>query len=595
MMYPAFSARFRSSVSFSKTRRGHAAGMPRHTIAVMTLTAILLMASQLPAGAQTETQPSLVAPATGRPHCSQIGESRSALVIGNRAYIHTAPLANPINDSADVAAALADLCFEVTLLNDVDRATFDRGLRDFRREVAQVDLALVFYAGHGIEVGGRNYLVPVDAELERDVDAEWEAVDLDSVLRATATAMRQVVILDACRNNPLARSMQRSVMSRGSTGLGLAPPATNDNQLVAYAASAGNTASDGAGRNSPYTRALLQHLREPGLEINILFGKVRDTVRTSTEGAQIPGFYNQLPGEPYYLNPGLNLPARQARDLAFEADSGLVLSDLAGKRTVIDCDYCPPLTIVRPGSFVMGAPAGETNREEDEGPLHEVTIPNGLAVGKFEVTFREWQACVEDGGCRRRPGDESWGRFDRPVIDVNWSDAQRYLEWLSEETSFEYRLLTEAEWEYAARAGVSASRYWGGGASPACEYANVADDAARSSEGLRWPQTWRFSDCNDGFDATAPAGSFSPNGFGLHDVLGNVWEWTQDCWNDRYVQAPNDGSAWETGDCGRRVVRGGAWNTRPEQVRVAVRDGVRAGTRSNNLGFRVVRRLEREE
>ena len=215
MMYPVFSARFRSSVSFSKTQRGHHAGMRRHTTAVMTLTAILLMASQLPAGAQTETQPSLVAPAIGRPHCNQIGESRSALVIGNRAYIHTAPLANPINDSADVAAALADLCFEVTLLNDVDRATFDRGLRDFRREVVQVDLALVFYAGHGIEVGGRNYLVPVDAELERDVDAEWEAVDLDQVLRATATAMRQVVILDACRNNPLARSMQRSVMSRG--------------------------------------------------------------------------------------------------------------------------------------------------------------------------------------------------------------------------------------------------------------------------------------------------------------------------------------------------------------------------------------------
>ncbi|MCY4671545.1 MAG: SUMF1/EgtB/PvdO family nonheme iron enzyme [Rhodococcus sp.] len=550
---------------------------------------------QLPASAQTDTQASLAAPAIGRPSCDQFPESRYALVIGNRAYIHTAPLANPINDSADVAAALTDLCFEVTLLNDIDRATFDRALRDFRRDVAQADLAVVFYAGHGIEVGGRNYLVPVDAELERDIDAEWEALDLDQVLRATATATRQVVILDACRNNPLARSMQRSVMSRGTTGLGLAPPATNDNQLVAYAASAGNTASDGAGRNSPYTRALLPHLREPGLEINILFGKVRDTVRTSTEGVQIPGFYNQLPGEPYYLNPGLSLPARQARDLAFEADSGPVLADFVDGRTVMDCDYCPALTIVRPGSYVMGAPAGEANRDEDEGPLHEVTIPDGLAVGTFEVTLREWQACAEEGGCRRRPDDESWGRFDRPVIDVNWSDAQRYVEWLSEQTGFEYRLLTEAEWEYVARAGVGAARYWEGTASTACEYANVADDAARSSGGFLWPETWTFSDCNDGFDATAPVGSFSPNGFGLHDVLGNVWEWTEDCWNDRYVQAPSDGSAWETGDCGRRVVRGGAWNTQPEQVRVAVRDGVRAGTRSNNLGFRVVRRLESEE
>lgn len=596
MMYPGSSGELCSSLSFCETRKGNSAGPRRHIITLATLTTVLWAALQLPAGAQTETQADLHAPAMGRPHCDQLGESRSALVIGNRAYIHTAPLANPINDSADVAAALADLCFQVTLLTDVDRATFDRALRDFRREVAQADLALVFYAGHGIEVGGRNYLVPVDAELERDVDVEWEALDLDQVLRATATAMRQVVILDACRNNPLARSMQRSVMSRGSTGLGLAPPATNDNQLVAYAASAGNTASDGAGRNSPYTRALLQHLREPGLEINILFGRVRDTVRASTAGAQIPGFYNQLPGEPYYLNPGLNLPGRQVRDLAFEADSGFALAaDLVGERTVMDCDSCPVLTIVRPGSFVMGAPAGEANREEDEGPLHEVTIPDALAVGAFEVTFREWQTCVEDGGCRRTPNDESWGRFDRPVIDVNWSEARQYVEWLSEETGFEYRLLSEAEWEYVARAGMSASRYWEGIASAACEYANVADDAARSSGGLRWPETWSFDDCNDGFDATAPAGSFSPNAFGLHDALGNVWEWTQDCWNDRYVQAPNDGSAWETGDCGRRVVRGAAWNTQPEQVRVAVRDGVRARTRSNNLGFRVVRRLEREE
>ena len=543
---------------------------------------------------QTDPQAVVASDSTGTP-CATIGESRSALVIGNRDYVHTAPLANPINDSVDVAAALEDLCFQVTLLNDVDRATFDRALRDFRRQVSQADLALVFYAGHGIEVAGRNYLVPVDAELERDIDVEWEAIDLDQVLRATATAMRQVVILDACRNNPLARSMQRSVMSRGSSGLGLAPPATNDNQLVAYAASAGNTASDGAGRNSPYTRALLQHLREPSLEINILFGKVRDTVRASTEGAQIPGFYNKLPGEPYFLNPGLNISTERDRDLAFEADAAVGFVDYAQGQTVLDCDYCPVLTVVRPGSFVMGAPAGEPDREEDEGPLHEVTIPEPLAVGVFEVTFREWHACVDDGGCRHRPGDEGWGSFDRPVIDVNWSDTHRYLEWLSHKTGFAYRLLSEAEWEYAARAGVGGARYWEGSGTSPCEYANVADGAAKSSRGFRWPEAWTFMDCNDGFDATAPAGSFSPNRFGLYDVLGNVWEWTEDCWNERYVQAPNDGSAWMAGDCGRRVVRGGAWNTQPGQVRVAVRDGVRTGTRSNNLGFRVVRQLAKDE
>ena len=560
---------------------------------------------------------------SGQERCARFPEVRRALVVGNSNYLHTTVLNNPANDSVDMAGALEELCFDVTLVNDVDLLSFERELRAFRDEARGADLALVFYAGHGIEIAGRNYLIPVDAELMRDVDVEWEAVDLDRILRATAGATRQIVILDACRDNPLARSMQRSVLSRGSPGVGLAPPGTIDNQLVAYAASAGNTAGDGRGRNSPYSAAFLQHLQEPGLEINILFGKVRDTVRAATEAQQVPGFYNQLPGEPYYLNPGFALAAdapsavasaagapsalpppadgsapgvgAAVGDAPLTADDSRMIEGFLQGQMFADCVYCPLLTVVPPGSFFMGAAAGEMGREEDEGPVHVVAILRPLAVGTYEVSFREWDACVDRGGCRRRPGDENWGRFDRPVINVNWSDAQDYVEWLSEQTGAEYRLLSEAEWEYVARAGTGTARYWDELSSAPCDFANSADLTAQRSSGLRWPDGWTFSTCDDTFDSTAPTGAFSPNRFRLHDLLGNVWEWTQDCWNDRYVRAPDDGRAWESGDCRRRVVRGGAWNSQPTHVRAGVRDGIRSNARTNNLGFRVARTLEPPE
>ena len=548
--------------------------------------------------------------------CESFPETRFALVIGNGSYVHTSVLNNPMNDSLDVASALAELCFKVTLLNDLDQVNFERTLRAFRDQARGADLALVFYAGHGIEIAGRNYLIPVDAQLARDVDVEWEAVDVDRVLRATAGALRQIVILDACRDNPLARSMQRSALTRGSNASGLAPPGTVDNQLVAYAAAAGNTAADGRGRNSPYTEALLRHLAEPGLEINILFGRVRDSVRASTEGGQVPGFYNQLPGEPYYLNPGFEAPPAELvadeavgvdpavapvaapaasaapLDAALDVGDGRLVDGFLQGQLVVDCPYCPQLVIVPPGSFIMGGAAGEFGREEDEGPQHVVTIGESLAVGMYEVSFREWDACVDASGCNRRPNAESWGRADRPVINVSWSDAREYVAWLTEETGNRYRLLSEAEWEYVARAGTSTARYWDARPGTPCEYANSADVTGRAADGIRWPDDWSFASCEDGFEGTAPVGAFQPNRFRLQDLLGNVWEWTADCWNDRYVRAPGDGAAWEMGDCDRRVVRGGAWNSQPMHVRAAVRDGIRSNTRSNNLGFRVARVLE---
>ena len=230
------------------------------------------------------------------------------------------------------------------------------------------------------------------------------------------------------------------------------------------------------------------------------------------------------------------------------------------------------MVVVRAGSFTMGSPPGESGRDKDEGPQRKVSITRPFAVGKFEVTFDEWDACSADGGCTQKPKDYGWGRGRQPVVDVSWQDTQAYVAWLSKKTDKAYRLLTEAEWEYAARAETSTRYPWGD--APGSSLANF------DGSGSRWSNK-----------QTAPVGSFTANGFGLHDMIGNVWEWTQDCWNNDYLGAPTDGSAWASGNCGVRVVRGGSWLNSAVIARVANRFGLVPAIRLNFLGFRLARTL----
>ena len=234
------------------------------------------------------------------------GDGRVALVVGNSTYAHIGRLPNPDNDARDISAALRRLGFEVTTELDADRVELTEALRAFTRRSAGADVSLVFYAGHGIEMDGVNYLVPVDARLERDVDVRFETVTVDDLLVSTTGAALRLVILDACRNNPLARSMQRTAAIRSVSGgsfAGLNEDLLGDETLVAYAAAAGTTAADGRERNSPYTAALLSHLETP-LEIGLLFRRVRAAVLASTNGAQRPHEYHSLVGE-HYLTPTL--------------------------------------------------------------------------------------------------------------------------------------------------------------------------------------------------------------------------------------------------------------------------------------------------
>ena len=227
------------------------------------------------------------------------------------------------------------------------------------------------------------------------------------------------------------------------------------------------------------------------------------------------------------------------------------------------------MIVVPPGSFTMGSPASEPKRFPTEGPQHMVTFARPFAVQQFALTFEEWDACAVEHGCNGyKPSDQGWGRGRQPVINVSWNDAQAYVAWLSKKTGKSYRLLTEPEYEYATRAGMQTAYPWGN---------DIGEGSANCDGcGSRWD-----------FKQTAPVGSFAANAFGLYEMVGDVWAWTEDCWHGDYTGAPADGSAWKTGNCMLRVVRGGSWDDLSGNVRSARRNWDHSDDRSNNLGFRV--------
>jgi formylglycine-generating enzyme required for sulfatase activity len=235
---------------------------------------------------------------------------------------------------------------------------------------------------------------------------------------------------------------------------------------------------------------------------------------------------------------------------------------------------CPEMVVVSAGEFTMGSPSNEKGRYDNEGPQHKVTIARPFAVSKYAVTFDDWDACVKVGGCPQegRASNAGWGRGRRPVIYVSWDDAKAYVAWLSRMSGKAYRLLTEAEWEYAARAGTTTAYYWG-------------DEIGKNNANC--------NGCGSQWDGrhTAPVGSFAPNAFGLYDMAGNVWQWVEDCYHDSYNGAPADGSAWQAGDCKSSVVRGGSWDEDPQLLRLAGRNRGSSSLRDDDLGFRVGRTL----
>lgn len=239
------------------------------------------------------------------------------------------------------------------------------------------------------------------------------------------------------------------------------------------------------------------------------------------------------------------------------------------------CDLCPEMIVVPAGEFIMGSPVSEANRGDDESPQRKVIIDYDFAVGIFEITFEQWEYCLNEQGCKHDPIDNGWGRGNQPASNISWIDAKQYTEWLSNKTGYNYRLLTEAEWEYVARAG-STGRFWWGDESPRGKAVCVKCDLTGKTNNM-----------------SKTVGSYSSNPFGLFDLHGNVWEWVEDCWSENYIDHPSDASAFKPeGQCKRRVLRGGAWPNGGRHLRSANRSWKGPTHRSmTGKGFRVAMTL----
>ncbi len=246
-------------------------------------------------------------------------------------------------------------------------------------------------------------------------------------------------------------------------------------------------------------------------------------------------------------------------------------TDMLSMRIFRDCPDCPELVEIPPGAYERGSRPSEPGHLDTEGPVTRITIKRSFAIGRYPVTFGEWDRCVGAGACQHKPNDRGWGRGTGPVFYVSWNDTKDYLSWLNAQTGKTYRLPSEAEWEYAARAGASTAYPWG----------DTVGHKMANCKGCS----------EDSSDRTAPVGSFPPNRYNLFDMHGNVWQWVADCWNASYAGAPADSSPWLSGECEKAAVRGGAWGLTPQDVRSARREGDNKNLRSGRRGFRIARDL----
>ena len=640
--------------------------------------------------------------------------TRTALIIGNGKY-KSAPLKNPVNDAKDLANVLKKLGFEVNLKTNTDKRTMLKAISEFGKKLRDAQVGLFFYAGHGMQVNGINYLIPIGAYVTEKTDVEIEGVDARRILGRMETAGNDVniIFLDACRNNPFHRSFR-------SANNGLAKMDAPKGTFIAYATSPGSLAADGAGRNSPFTENLLKNISEPNLLIENLLKKVRNGVLRETEDKQMPWQASSLTGNFYFnpqkeapvlqtvrpkevpeqvyqesgglssnvfvstepentririlnitpkfyqgieLNPGrylievsqigyktvkrwetlavgenLTLEVRleqlqdgvvssgssgrlSTRELRYaqslferkkkpEAESivtKILNSNSSDDTSLAEAMYCQVLwqlcsnerevleklkayypnfqniarleAIVKAreetqrkiesekkeklkrkfvwvpkGCFQMGSSSGST----DERPVHEACV-DGFWIGKHEVTQGEWRSVMGSNPSEFRSGD------NYPVETVSWNDSKEFIEKLSQRSGEKFSLPTEAQWEYAARSGGKNESYVGG---------NDIDRVA-------------WYDGNSG-KKTHPVGTKAPNGLGIYDMSGNVWEWCEDVYNENAYSKHSRNNPVSTSGSSNRVLRGGSWRGVPSYCRAANRFGRNTSLRTSDRGFRLV-------
>jgi formylglycine-generating enzyme required for sulfatase activity len=496
-------------------------------------------------------------------------QRRIALVIGNAAY-ETGPLRNPVNDATDMAALLQRLGFEVSLLKDAKLRAMEDAIEAFSQKLRKGGVGLFYFAGHGVQVAGENYIVPIGSRISREQDVRFETIQVGRVLGGMEDAGNDInlIILDACRDNPFARSF------RSGAQRGLAVSQAVRGSLMAYATAPGKTAADGNARNGVYTQQLLRYMATPGMKVEDVFKRVRLSVEDATNGQQTPWETTSLRGDFYFASPGSAVAsaAPPLETLQRPSPSSGTVSRLgtttqppapSGQQALgpqVAVGVYPPTThmpapvssletqrnsigmeLVRipAGEFMMGSDADRP----DEKPLHQVTISKPFYLGKYEVTQAQWQEVMGTNPSHFK-GDPS-----RPVERVSWIMVQEFISKLNaREGHTLYRLPTEAEWEYAARAGATTKYHFG-------------DDDA-SLEQYAW-----YNKNDKG--TTHPVGQLKPNAWGLYDMMGNVWEWVQD-WRGPYAAGQQvDPQGPATGNA--RGYRGGGWGYPPVRCRVAFR------------------------
>ncbi len=653
------------------------------------------------------------------------GEGRVALVIGNNHYVHANGLQNAVADAAAMKEKLAGLGFDVVYRTDASRKEMNKAIDSFAMKLSMNAVGMVFYSGHGIQINGENYLIPVDLDAQEESDVVNDGVNLAKILgqMSGAQAKFSLVVLDACRDNPF-RYAHIGGKGMASTR-GLAPISSNARGImVVYSAGSGQKALDRLGDkdespNGLFTREFLKVMERPGVKIQELVDEVRERVIAQAESVgqtQTPAVYNESKGTFFFLLPadqkvtvtvepkgdGGNASPSELEDRKQAADredqrtfwqsahddpaicqdylnrwpNGLYvvpakrciekgddakrqaeaarlaeaeqqrrvaeneqrlaateerrkaeearLAELKRQREEVELraqtaaapqpaarqSLEPEMVSIPAGTFMMGSPPSEKDRQPAE-KQHRVKVA-AFSMGKYAVTVGEFRRFVQatnykteaessGAGCFAHDDDDkepwkyrawaSWKKPNKyqgnqdnhPVTCVSWNDAEAYARWLSQETGKQYRLPTEAEWEYAARAGTTTSRFWGDDPNDACAYANVADET-KLPNGSQWSPR---HECNDGHAFVAGVGSYQANPWGLYDMLGNVWQWTCSVHDEDYSGSERRCSGKKDANL-RRSLRGGSWYNAPLGLRAADRDGNNPDNRNFNIGFRLV-------
>lgn len=604
-------------------------------------------------------------------------QGRIALVIGNSNYENEKSLKNPINDAVSIAHVLKnDLDFSyVKLLKNVKRRDFINELALFKDKAQTADTVVFYFSGHGQQNNKSNYLLPVDARIERSEHIKAESIDVDDIVNSFESTPSKVklIILDACRDNPFSNKTK-------SLNKGLSRPTNiEEGTLIAFATSDGEVALDGNGndKNSPYAQALITHLKNArNIPIQQILDNVSDQVKIATNGNQKPKRYGDMKVNVYLvpekinnnsnfkIEANLNLekeywssiknsddiadflaylkkfPTGNFKELAENAiirlnkknpanaiinnsptDSSTInsinLSEVEPEDsknrykvgdTIKDCPYCPELVVIPKGKFIMGSNQDEPERESNEGPVQAITIDYEIAVGKFEITKKEFSFFVEQtnyktdaenkGGCFIiNPGyrfiEPYWQRDpsvnwrnpllkqneNHPVTCISWNDAKAYLKWLNSiDPSKNFRLLSESEWEYMARGNTQSIFSTGN---------TLSENQANMNMDFPYNGSSRGSVSYN----TKEVGQYKPNNFGIYDVHGNVAELVEDSYEPSLVNKPSNGLPVNQESRRNAVIRGGGWYQISTYGRSASRQNTTKDSAVRYLGFRICRTL----